>query len=84
MRYVTAVLASIFMFLAVWLLSGLLLFLVTPPGWAEIGVAIGPVYANLVSLISAVLAAVAATYTFRASLKARTGRLYRRGKAGSE
>jgi hypothetical protein len=84
MRYVTAVIGSLFMFLAVTLLSGLLLMFVLPRDWAEIEVIVGPTSGNLVSIIAFTFGGIAATHTFRASLKARTGRLYRTGRSDNK
>jgi hypothetical protein len=83
MRYVTAVLSSVFMFLAVGLLCALALLFILPAHWAQMEVRIGSLGANMPSLAGLFLGALAATYTFRASLKARTGRLYRRPKRES-
>ena len=77
MKYVTATVAAIFMFVATALIAGLLLGAVAP-GLAEIELRVGSLSGSLLSLISLLLAAVAATSTFWASLRARTGRLYRR------
>lgn len=78
MRYIAAVLGSIFMCLAVWFLCTLILSFVVPRAWIQIEVGIGYLSGSPVSLISALAAGIAGTYTFKASLGARTGRLYRR------
>jgi len=84
MRYVTAILASLFMFLAVGFLCALALLFIIPPSWAQTQIGIGWLGGNLSSVAGAVLGALAATYTFRASLHAKTGRLYRRSKVDNE
>ncbi len=78
MRYVTAVLASVFMFLAVGFLGALALSFVLPRSWAHMEIRVGLLTGNPPSVAGVFLGALAATHTFRASLKAKTGRLYRR------
>lgn len=80
MKYVTAILASIFIFLGVSFLAGLILLSVIPPAWTQVGVQIGLLRANIASLISIIFGGIVATYTFRASLSSKTGRLYRKKK----
>ena len=84
MRYVTAILAGVFMFVAVGFLCALALSFVLPADWAQIEIRIGMLGGNLASVAGAVLGALAAAYTFRASLHAKTGRLYRKNKAAEE
>jgi hypothetical protein len=83
MRYVTGVLSSIFMFLAVGFLCALALSFLLPAHWVQMEIRIGSLGGNLPSVAGVLLGALAATYTFRASLKAKTGRLYRRPKRES-
>ena len=79
MRYFTAFVSGLFMFFAVWFLLGLLFLAVMPRAWAEIE--LGIVEGGIPSLLAAILAGLGAVYTFKASLKAKTGRLYRKKKA---
>lgn len=80
MKYVTAVLASAFIFLAVFVLTGLLLFAVLPRSYLEFGIELGATTVNIPSVIAFLLAAFAATYTFKASFYAKTGKLYKAKK----
>ena len=84
MRYVVAIVASIFMFAATWFLSGLVLLFVLPERWSQISLSVGGLQGNLVSVLGAVVGGAVAVHTFRASLKAKTGRLFRGSKTGSE
>jgi hypothetical protein len=77
-KYITATVSSIFIFAAVFLLLGLGLSFVMPSKWFDIVINPGLLKANIPSILSAILAAVAATYTFKASLHSKTGRLYRK------
>jgi hypothetical protein len=77
MKYIIALLSSIFVFLGVWLLLGLALDLLLPSQWSEIEIGIGPARGNITGVIAALLGAIAATSAFKASLHAKTGRLYR-------
>ncbi len=81
MRYVTAILASAFMFVAVGFLCALALLFILPSGWAQAEMRIGIVGGNSASVAGAIVGALAAAYTFKASLNAKTGRLYRKNKA---
>jgi hypothetical protein len=83
MKYLTALLSSIFVFLGVWLLSGLALSFVLPSRWWEIEIGIGLVRGNIPGIAAGVFGAIAATYTFKASLHAKTGRLYRKKNASA-
>jgi hypothetical protein len=83
MRYVVALVGSIFMFAATWLLSGLILLWVLPREWSQVEVAVGELQGNLASVLALLPAGLVATHTFRASLKTKTGRLYRRAASGS-
>ncbi len=80
MKYVTATATGVFMFVATFLLAGLLLGAAAPK-LSEIQLTVGSVTTNLLSLISLLLAALAATSTFRATFRAKTGRLYRKRKS---
>jgi hypothetical protein len=76
MKYLTAIVGSIFILLAVSFLVGLVLLLIMPPTWSRAGIQIGALRANIPSLIGMILGCVAARYTFKASLHAKTGKLY--------
>ncbi|MHC4315484.1 MAG: hypothetical protein ACYSW3_23820 [Planctomycetota bacterium] len=78
MKYLTALLASIFIFLGVWFLSGLILAFILPLRWWKIEFGIGLAHGNIPSILAGILGAVAASHTFKASLSAKTGKLYRR------
>jgi|GEM_PF-1644391 len=69
MRYVTAVVGSIFMFAATWFLAGLVLVWVLPAQWSQREVGIGAVGGSFAGVLGALVATAAATHTFRASLK---------------
>ena len=78
MKYIAAILSGLFIFVFVGLLSGILLALICPKAWFEIELNLGLLSANIPSLITIVIAGVAATHTFRASLRAKTFKLYKR------
>jgi hypothetical protein len=78
MRYFTAIFSGIFMFFAVWFLLGLFFLFLMPASWREIET--GFVEGGIPSLLAAILAGMGATYTFKASLHAKTGRLYKKEK----
>ena len=82
MKWITAIGGSIFMFVATFLVAGLVLAWLLPVVWAEYVVSIGPVSANLPSILALIAASLAAAGTFRASFKAKTGRLYRKDSGG--
>ncbi|MFX0201270.1 MAG: hypothetical protein ACFFCW_34565 [Candidatus Hodarchaeota archaeon] len=78
MKYITAILSGLFIFVCVGILSGTLLALICPKAWFGIELNLGLLSANIPSLITTVIAGVAATHTFRASLHAKTFKLYKR------
>lgn len=78
MKYVTALLSSIFIFLGVCFLSGLVFIYVMPSVWWHTEIGVGSIRANIPSLVAVLMGAIAATYTFKASLHAKTGRLYKK------
>jgi len=80
MRYVVAIAASAFMFAATWFLSGLVLLFVFPERWSQMNLSIGGLHGNLAGILGALIGAAAAVHTFRTSLTARTGRLFRRSR----
>lgn len=67
------------MFFAVGLLSGLVLAVVVPSKWWNIYLEIGSLQANIPSLIAFGLGSLAATHSFRATLKAEDKK-YRKNK----
>ena len=81
MKYFTAVVSSIFMFFVMWFLLGLFFIAFMPRCWSEVEVECALLSGNVPSLLAAILAGLGAVYTFKASLKAKTGRLYRKKKA---
>lgn len=78
MRYVTALLSGLLIFLCVWFLSGLILVHLVPHNWWDTEIGFGLMRGNIPSIIAAILAAIAATHTFRASLHSKSGRLYKK------
>jgi len=77
MRYIVAVVGSIFMFAATWFLSGLVLLFLLPNEWSQREVALGGLQGNLASVLALLPAGVVAAHTFRASLKTKTERRHR-------
>lgn len=78
MKYVIAIISSLFMFICVGILIGILLALICPKDWFDIVLNLGILSANVPSIIAAVIASIAATHTFRASLRSKSFKLYRR------
>ena len=78
MKYVTAILSGLFIFVCVGILSGILLALIYPKAWFGIDLNLGLLTTNVPSLITIAIAGVAATHTFRASFRAKTFRLDKR------
>lgn len=76
MRMIVGLLSSIFMFVFTWFLSGMLIVLVLPFSRKEI--VIGSLTTNIAGLIALIIAGLVATQTYRASLNAKTGRLYKK------
>jgi len=70
------------MFFAVWFLLAMIFFLIMPASWREIET--GFVEGGIPSLLAAILAGMGATYTFKASLHAKTGRLYKKEKRNKD
>ena len=83
MKYVVAILSSVFIFIAVGILVGIILGLTFPKAWCSIVLNVGLFSANLPALIAAIIAGLAATHTFRASLRAKSFKLYKK-KGGTE
>ena len=78
MKIFVAIVSSLFIFLLVWFLSSMLIAVLW--NYSQKQVVIGSLVTDISSLIGLALAGLAATQTFKASLKAKTGRLYRRKK----
>ena len=81
MRYAVAIVGGMFMFAATWFLSGLVLLFLLPSEWSQREMALGGLQGNLASVLALLPAGVVATHTFRASLRAKTGRPCRRGSS---
>ncbi len=81
MKYLAALLSSALVLVAIWFLVGFLISVVFPGNWRYLEITIGGLTANLPSLIGLVIGIFAARHTFRASLHAKTGRLYRKKKS---
>jgi len=69
MKYVTATVGGIVIFAGSFILLGLCLSAIVPSSWSETDIVLGPFVANVPSLIALVGAGLAATHTFRASLR---------------
>jgi len=80
MKYSVALLSSVFMFIAVLLLTLFLLAMVLPAKWQQFEITIGGLTGNIPGIIGLFLGCLAAAYTFKASLNAKTGKLYRKKK----
>ena len=84
MKYFTAILSALFIFVCVGVLSGMLLTLICPKAWFGIEINFGLLSTNVPSLIAIVIAGVAAIHTFRASLRAKSFRLYKSKRNGKD
>ena len=69
MRYVVAVVGSLIIFIGAGLVSGVVLYFVCPKSWGETYINFGFFSGNIPSLIAFVIATLAATHSFRASLR---------------
>jgi hypothetical protein len=78
MKYITAILSGLFMFVCVGFLFGILLALICPKAWFGIELNLGLLSTNLPTLIAIVIAGLVATHTLRASLQGKTFRLYKK------
>ena len=78
MKWIKAIVGGILMFLATFVVVSLVLVWVLPEAWAQYVVSIGAVSANLPSILALMAASLAAGGTFKASFKAKTGKLYRK------
>jgi len=81
MKYIVALLSSIFIFIVIWFLIALLFLIVFPTEWQKYEISIGCLTANLPSIIGLFVSCFAAQHTFKASLHAKTGKLYRKKKS---
>jgi len=82
MKYVIPIISSVFIFICVGILVGILLALICPKAWFDIVLDLGLLSANVPSIIATVIASIAATHTFRASLRAKSFKLYKRKRDG--
>lgn len=82
-KVLVALMSSLFIFVPVWLIVSILVAFVWPYSLTAV-LTVGIVTANIASLIGLIAAGLAATHTFRASLNAKTGKLYRKNKKSSE
>jgi len=80
MKYLIAAAAGLVMFVLSFIVIGLAASLAIPPGFNKFLFKVGPLGFNIVSLVSLVGASLIAVQIFRTSLKAKTGRLYRKEK----
>jgi len=80
LKYIVAFISALFIFATCFILCGLVTSMLIPFSWSVTIVAIGPLDANIASLLSLVLSSIAATMTFKASLTAKTGKLSRKSK----
>ena len=78
-KVLVALISSLFIFVPVWLIVSVVVALVWPDSLTR-ELSVGILTANIASLIGLIAAGLAATNTFRASLKAKTGKLYRENK----
>lgn len=69
MRYIVAVIGSGIIFIGAGLISGILLVMILPVSWSQTRINLGLVSTNIPSLIAFVIACLAATHSFRASLR---------------
>jgi membrane associated rhomboid family serine protease len=81
MKYIAALISGAIIFVAVWFLVGFLVAVVLPANWRHLEITLGGFTANLPSLIGLIIGIFAARHTFKASLRAKTGRLYRKPKS---
>ena len=78
MKYVVAMISSVFIFICVGILVGILLALICPKSWFDTVLDLGFLSANVSSIIAAFIASLAATHTFRTSLRAKSFKLYKK------
>jgi hypothetical protein len=74
MRYLVAVLGSVFIFVCVWFLFGLMLAWILPPAWASAEITLGFFGGSLAGVIATLPAGLAAAHSFRASTRVKTRR----------
>ena len=78
MKYITALLSSLFIFVCVEFLSITLLVFICPKSWFWFELKLGMLSANIPFVIATVIASVIATHTFHASLHSKRFKLYKR------
>lgn len=71
-KYITAIIGSVFMFVVVSLLAGLLFGMVLPRAWWGTVFRLGIVNANIPSFVAITLGGLAARHTFRSSLRGKS------------
>jgi len=72
MKYFVAIVGGLIIFIGAWLISGILLAMILPVSWSQTWINLGLLSTNIPSLIAFVIAGLAATHTFRASLRIKT------------
>jgi amino acid transporter len=77
-KYFTAILSGILIFICCFIILTLIFSAVLPDDWGQRVVQIGPLHANIPGIIAFILGTLAATHTFRASFSAKTGKLYKK------
>lgn len=83
MKYIVAFISSFLMFLLTWLLVAIPLAVLVP--YTQKQIVFEYLITNIASLVGFIVGGLVATQTFRASLKAKTGKLYREDQEdGSE
>jgi len=80
MKLLTAIAASVFIFLTVTFVVGLVLLYILPSAWSRVGIEIGAFHTNVPTLTGVALGSFCAMCTFKASFHAKTGKLYRKEK----
>lgn len=78
MKYAVALFSGLFIFVAIFFLLSLLLSVILPASFFEVEIQIGSLGVNIPSMISLLIAAISARLTFKASLHAKTGKLYKK------
>jgi hypothetical protein len=69
MRYIVAIIGALIIFICAGLVSGAILFFVCPASWQETYINLGLFSANIPVFIAILIASLAATNSFHATLK---------------
>jgi hypothetical protein len=80
LKYVTALISGVLMFVLSFVIIGLILNIILPEKLYDVKINLYLLKANIISFISLIIGGIIATATFKASLNAKTGRLYRKKK----